>query len=432
MLLVYTYKITPRLKYTFKQICTGILGIPVTFTTTIEDFIAHDKLKISYSKQPLSNELFIRSNELLFEQGLEDLDINVQIWNQTKCFFATSDKSALPFDIFAASFYLLSRYEEYLPHVKDEYGRFTAKESLAFKHGFLKQPVVDIWAFEFLKVLKQFYPDYKFNTRTFSIKPVIDVPAAYNYKLKGIMRTVGGTLKDLVKFKFSKLYNRYLVVLGLKRDPYDSYRYIINKQKQTKFKFIIFFLLGDYSTYDKGINIQKQKYVSLIKQMADYCDVGLKSSYFALTDIAVLKKEKIRMEQVVNSKLKATRQSFSKLNLPESYRNMVDLEIFEDYTMGYTDKVGFRAGTCTPFFFYDLDYETHTPLKIYTYHVLDFALLSQKSLLDKKRVLNKIISEVKNVNGKFTPVFHNYTFGDDPKWKGYKDLFNIILQATNE
>ncbi|WAC03604.1 hypothetical protein N7U66_09110 [Lacinutrix neustonica] len=150
------------MKYIFKQICTRIIGIPVNFTTTIEEFIAHDSLKMSYTRQPLSHEIFMRANELLFEQGLDDLDLNVSEWEDTKCFFANGESSALPFDIFAASFYLLSRYEEYLPHVKDDYGRFTAEESLAFNHGFLNQPVVDIWAFKFRKLLKAHYPDFVF------------------------------------------------------------------------------------------------------------------------------------------------------------------------------------------------------------------------------------------------------------------------------
>jgi len=144
MLLVYTHKITPRLTYTFKHICKRILGLEVSFTSKVEDFIAHNSLKMSYTKQPLSNELFVRSNLLLFETGLSDLDFNVQKWDDTKGFFITGERSDLPFDIFAASFYLLSRYEEYMPHVKDSYGRFMAKESLAYTNGFLNQPVVDI------------------------------------------------------------------------------------------------------------------------------------------------------------------------------------------------------------------------------------------------------------------------------------------------
>ena len=80
MLLVYTSKITPRLKFVFKQICTRILNIPVSFTNVIEEFIAHDRLKMSYGSQPLGSEFFVRSNGLLLEQGLSDLELNVQTW----------------------------------------------------------------------------------------------------------------------------------------------------------------------------------------------------------------------------------------------------------------------------------------------------------------------------------------------------------------
>ncbi|MFV0572711.1 MAG: polysaccharide deacetylase family protein [Xanthomarina gelatinilytica] len=432
MLLIYTHKITPRLKYAFKQVFTRILGIPVDFTTTIEDFIAHDSLKMSYTRQPLSNEIFVRSHDILYEQGLSDVEISVQDWEETKCFFFNGDKSAIPFDIFSATFYLLSRYEEYLPHVKDQYGRFTAQESLAYKHDFLHQPVVDIWAYKFKKIFQESYPDFQFPERQYTIKPIIDVPSAYNFKLKGIMRTFGGTVKDLFSFNFKKLYYRYMVLFGLKRDTYDTFKYIINKQKHSQFKFFFFFLIGDYSTYDKGIDAQKKKFITLIKQVADYCQVGLKASYFALEDISILKKEKGRMEAILNTSLTASRHSFSKLNLPESYRNLVELEIFEDYTMGYVNHPGFRAGTCTPFFFYDLDYEIQTPLKICSYHLLDYSLLKFQSLLDKKKTMNEIIYQVKKVHGEFVPVFHNYTFSEVDRWKGYKDLFNIILESAHE
>jgi len=432
LLLVYTHKITPRLRFTFKHLCTRILGIPVSFTTTIEEFIAHDSLKMSYTRQPLSNEVFVRNHELLFEQGLSDIDINVQNWEDTKCFFSTGEKSALPYDIFAASFYLLSRYEEYLPHVKDDYGRFTATESLAYKHQFLNQPVVDIWAYKLRQVLEQKFETFIFPKRTYNIQPVIDVPMAYYFKQKGIMRTVGGALNDLFRLRLRGLYQRFLVLFGFNRDPYDTFKWIINKQKQYKFKFRVFFLIGDFSTYDKNISINKKKFVSLIKSVSDYCRIGLKASYFALDDIAILKKEKKNIEFVTNYELEASRNSFSKVNLPISYRNLIELEIKEDFTMGYLNYLGFRAGTCTPFLFYDLDFETPTPLLINSFHCIDYSMLKHQSQLDKEQELQRLIDSVKRVNGTFTPVFHNYSFGSDPRWKGFKKLFTQILDSTNE
>ena len=116
MLLIYTHKITSRFSYTMKQIFTRILGIDIIFTTKVEDFIKHTGPKITYSKHPLQNEFFVRSNDLLFVHGITDLQITVEEWEGTACFFRTSEPSAIPYDIFAASFYLLTRYEEdFLP-----------------------------------------------------------------------------------------------------------------------------------------------------------------------------------------------------------------------------------------------------------------------------------------------------------------------------
>lgn len=430
MLLVYTHKITPRVTYTFKHICKRILGIDVSFTSKVEDFIAHDSLKMSYAKQPLSHELFIRSHDLLFETGLSDLDFTVQPWENTKGFFVTGERSALPFDIFASSFYLLSRYEEYLPHVKDEYGRFLASESIAYKNNFLHQPVIDIWAYKLKAVLKERFPDYEFPVRTYKVLSVIDVPVAYYFKHKGLLRTIGGTLNDISRFKLKQLYLRCSVLMGFKRDPYDTFKWIIRKQKNYKHKFMVLFLIGEYSTFDKNINTNRKQFVSLIKSVADYCDVGIKASYFSLDDIEILKEEKLKMESITHNDLQAVRHSFSKLNLPTSYRNLVELEVNQDFTMGYIDVMGFRAGTCTPFQFYDLDYEVQTPLKVNPYQCLDFALLKYNSQLDKTEHLQQIINEVKAVKGTFIPVFHNYSFSDLSRWKGFRTLFNLILESA--
>ena len=432
MLLIYTSKITPRLRFVFKQICTRILNIPVSFTTKIEEFIAHENLKLSYGSQPLGSEFFVKSNGLLFEQGLSDLNLNVQTWGDTKCFFSSGEKSMIPFDIFSASFYLLSRYEEYLPHVKDSYGRFTKEESLGFKHRFLHQPVIDIWAYKFKDALKSHFPKYEFKTRKFSLNPVIDVPVAYYFKNKGLLRTMGETISDLFSFRFKVIYDRFLVLFGFKKDPYDNFNWIINRQRACDIKFNVFFLIGDFNTYDKNNSTNKKQFISLIKSISDYCNVGIKASYMALESLAVLKSEKRLMDSIINTDTTTVRSSFSKINLPSTYRNYIDLEIYSDYTMGYADTIGFRAGTCTPFLFYDLDYEIQTPLKIYPYQLMDFSLLKHTSFLDKKETLLNAVSEVKKVNGLFTFVFHNYALSSIPRWADFKSLFNIILETNNE
>ena len=127
-----------------------------------------------------------------------------------------------------------------------------------------------------------------------------------------------------------------------------------------------------------------------------------------------------------------SRNSFSKVNLPINYRNLIKLNIREDYTMGYVNKIGFRASTCTPFLFYDIDNDIQTPLLINPYNLMDYSLLNINSFLDKKEKVIETIEKVKSVNGTFTSIFHNYSFSNDARWKRFKEIFEIIINSNND
>ncbi len=430
MLLVYTHKVTPRLTYTFKHFFTRILQIRVQFTTKVEEFIAHNGLKFTYSKQPLRNEFFVRSNGLLFEQGINDIEITMGTWEDTVCFFQSRQAATIPFDIFAATFYLLSRYEEYLPHVKDNFDRFPAEESLAYKNNFLEKPLIDIWAYKFKELLKEKFPSYQFENRKFTYVSTIDVDMAFCYKHKGIVRNIGGYFSDLLKFKLVEIWNRTLVLLGFRPDPFDTFEELLSLQKQYGITTTFFFLVGDYTTYDKNISSSNSKFKSLIKSIADYADVGLHPSYFTMKNEALLKKEKLRLENILNRPVLKSRQHYLRLDMPETYQNLINLEVQEDYTMGYAAYYGFRASTCTPFYFYDLDYEIQTPLKIYPFAVMDGTLRDYLELSNKRayEVIIRLAREVKKVEGTFITLFHNDTVSNTGRWRRWKKVYIDVFK----
>ena len=429
MLLVYSHKITPRLTYIFKHFFVRILQIPVVFTTKVEEFVAHNGPKITYTKNPLGSEFFIRSQGLLFEQGINDVEVNVSTWDEVPCFFYEGESSTIPFDIFSASFYLITRYEEYLPHVQDIHERFPADESLAFKNDFLEKPVIDIWAFKFLELLKEKFPNYQFKKREFNQISTIDVDVAFAYKHKGIVRSLGGYLKDLFQFNFSSLWNRLLTNLNFRADYYDTFSKILAYKKEKNVNTLFFFLLGDYTTYDKNISFSNNKFRSLIKSVADYTKIGLHPSYFSLKDEEKLKKEKKRLEGIINTPTEFSRQHYLRLIIPDTYQNLIDLDIKEDYSMGFAKRAGFRASTCTPFYFYDLDFEIQTPLKIVSFAFIDVTLKQHMSLSNEES-LKKILAlknEVKKVNGTFVSLFHNETLSENLYWEGWTHIYEKML-----
>ncbi|AXG67914.1 hypothetical protein KORDIASMS9_00096 [Kordia sp. SMS9] len=426
MLLVYTKKITPRLRYTFKHVLTRILGIPIDFTTKIETFIAHNEVKMSYVKQPLGDEFSVRSHDLLFEQGIGEVDITIQQWDEVPCFFPAGEKSTVPFDIFAASFYMLSRYEEYLPYVKDEHGRYTAAESLAYKHGFLTIPVVDIWCQKFLKIFSDRFPDVVPEEREFTYTPMINVPVAYAYKKRGILRTLGGFATDIVRFKFSRFIERFAVLLGMRDDPFNNFDELIALHKVYNTKAYYFFQIGDYSTNDHNVSIYKNEFIRLIKNVSDYSKVGLLASYASFSEAKKLKKEKKRLNTTINKPVKRVRQHHNMLNVPQFYRNLIDLEFSEDYSMGYRDALGFRAGTCNPFYFYDIGMEIQTPLRVHPFCLEFTGYLEAEVFTDE---IMKMAVEVQKVNGIFAAVFHNVVLAE--RSMDWKELYINLLKKYN-
>lgn len=404
-----------------------MLGIEIAFTSEVPKFVAHSGPKLWYGPSGSGNTFFIKSNELLFQQGLADVEINVKPWDNTIGFFPTSPDSNLPFDIFAASFYLLSRYEEYMPHVKDEAGRYPAEESLAGTAGFLDQAVVDVWARKFLDALLAVFPGLNYKLASFEMVNIIDVPEAFKYKGKGFLRSFFGYFSDLFRFRFRSIVHRSRVLLLLSRDPYNTLDWIAETGKESKVQYQCYFQVGDYSRDDYNISHHKKAYRSLIKSAADYAPVGLRISHRALTDFKQLKEEKKRLEAITNRPVKSSINASGILNIPDILRALVDLEIAENCSMGYAQTTGFRAGTSRPFYFYDLDFEVQTPLKLVPY-VFSPSSLKELDPEEIRELIEKYTAHLEDIGGELRGILRNNSFAlalDNRRWRAlYTEQLN--------
>lgn len=405
-----------------------MLGIDIAFTSEVAHFVAHSGPKLWYGPAGSGNTFYIKSNELLFEQGLTDIEIQVKSWEDTIGFFPTSPDSSLPYDIFAASFYLLSRYEEYLPHVKDEAGRYPAEESLASTGGFLDQAVVDVWARKLLKALLAVFPNLKYSLPEYEVVNIIDVPEAFKYKSKGFLRSFFGYCRDLFRFRFRSIAHRTRVLLLLSKDPYNTLDWVAQTGKESNSDYLCFFQVGDYSRDDYNISHHKKAYRSLIKSAADYAPVGLRISHRALTDFKQLKEEKRRLEAITNRPVTTSINASGILNIPDILRALVDLEISENYAMGYAQTPGFRAGTSRPFYFYDLDFEVQTPLKLVPY-VFSPANLAALEAEEVRELISNYTAHLESVGGQLRGILRNNSFALTLDNRSWRSLYTEQLNA---
>ena len=260
MLYIYTHTVTNRINYVFGLIFKEILALDVTLTSDLTEFSNYKGPKISYGDKPIGDELFFGATRLLFEKGIIDQDIKMSKYRDLPCFFLIKNaQTEFPFDVFAVCFYLVTRYEEYLPHIPDLHNRFPANSSIAFANGFLQIPLVNIYARWIKESISKKHPTLIFPKGEYKFVSTIDVDNAFKFKQKGFARNMGGYLRALYKFDFEEIVERTQVLFFGKKDPFDTYEEHLALKAKYKFDNIYFFLLGDYAHNDKNISIRKRR-----------------------------------------------------------------------------------------------------------------------------------------------------------------------------
>ena len=433
MVLIYTDKITNRIKYIFNLLLKEILNVDFELTKNADKFKVYEGVKFSYCKKPLDDELYFHAENLLVDRGISHTELTFIDYEGIPAFFPVyTQRPALPFDPFAASFYLVSRYEEYLPYRKDEYGRFSTSESIAFQKDFLHKPMVNIWAYKIGEILKQRFNSFNFTGRKYKFLPTIDIDAAWAYKQKGVFRTMGGYLNELSRLDFKEIAFRTKVLLGTEKDPFDTYEFQLQVQKKYNIQHIYFILFAEYGFNDKNTPIQSMAFRKLIKSLADYAEVGIHPSYNSNLYTKKLKQEINKLSKVLNREITKSRQHFLKLQFPTTYRNLINLDITDDYSMGFAAKPGFRAGICSSFNFYDLDLDTETNLRVHPFTFMEGTLRDYMEVEadEAMDIIKPLIDEVKAVNGTFISLWHNESLSNDKRWVGWHTVYEEMIREA--
>jgi len=433
-LLVYIPKITARHQYVFGLIFNDIYQIAYHLTDDKQAYLSAQTSKLNYSLSPIcESEIFVEAHSLLNERGINEVSIQIGEHENCPVFFQASNKSAFAYDIFAASFYLVSRYEEYLPHLKDKYNRFKAEESLAFKHNFLQKPVVNIWSKQLISVIESKFSYLHIKSPTFKFISTIDIDNAYLYKGKGFVRSVAFLLKAISRFDIDSLKMAVAVSFNKRKDPFDTFSLQFNLQKKYNLDVRYFILLGDYGLNDKNISHTNSNFQALVKRLADLAPVGIHPSYASSINETQLAVEIKRLEDIQKRGVTFSRQHFLQLSFPRTYKRLLELGINNDYTMGYASVLGFRAGIASPFPFYNLDMEQILPIKVHPFAIVDDTLKFNMQLNpdDVVQQLGEIINEVKQVDGTLISIWHNDAFSDVGAWKGWRNVYEEMVKLVH-
>lgn len=431
-MIVYCSFITNRLRYICDFVGKELTGKPFELTDSKEVFVNFSGPGINYSLEKITaDDFWLKPHSLLAEKEIKQQTIDYSEVNDQPSFFKTGGD--FPFDIFAASFYLLSRYEEFLPYQKDTYGRYPHESSVAFNKNFLGKPLVNIWVQHFKAKLKQKFPFFPFHYSEFTFLPTYDIDEAYSYKHKQWWRRTGAGIIDLLKGNLKKFLLRRKVLDGEQRDPFDSFDWIDDLHCQHKINPRYFFLVPEKTgKYDKNILPNKASLQVLLRQHADKYRIGVHPSWQSGDKPSLIKKEIQTIEDITGIKIISSRQHFIRFTLPATYRHLLAAGIKEDFSMGYGSINGFRASVSCPFYWYDLEREKQTELLLWPFCYMEANSFFEQKLTPSQALqeMRHYYQQVKNINGAFVSIWHNTFLGTDEKFKGWREIYKQFIEET--
>lgn len=429
-LLIYSSFTSARLQYVLDWIFAEQMDIPFSLTTDPDVWNLYQGPKLFYGKEQQDG-LRIVPHPLLEETAISIQALAVNRWKHSTILFYNQPGASVPFDLFAAVFYLVSRYEEYLPHKQDKHDRYRHEQSVAAQFSFLQQPVVDEWLQHFGRILEQ-QLNIRARKQTFRFLPTYDIDIAWKYLHKGARRTCGGYFKDLLRLNPGNIPERAAVLSGKRKDPYDCFAWLDELHQCLGLQPLYFMLLGTLSEYDKNADPRSAAMQTLMADLSARYILGIHPSYGSHKDTRILLEEIHILEKVIAQPVTNSRQHYIKFSLPETYEYLLAAGITDDYSMGYAGCNGFRAGTSRSFPWFDLKTGRVTSLRVHPFAFMEATskFYARQTPAEAWQEWERLWHAVKKVNGTFISIWHNHILGGQRESKGWGELYVKTLQQS--
>lgn len=415
----------PALNYNLDFFFKEVLGLKYQLILD-EDSIDPELPLLNYSNLEIGGLQICPSNYLRAESFFDIPSGSNKTWKGLPIIFESDGD--IPFDIFSAIFFLLSRAEEYNSSDVDQHGRFLAENSWAFKYKVLERPIIDEWIEAFKIDLKEKFGELAFKQHSYQWINTYDIDIAYAHLYRPLQRTMGGAVKSGLAGDLKSVQNRLKVLAGREKDPFDTYDFIRGISHERASKNVYFILSGGDSAHDHALDIRHPGMIKLIERLKEGSEIGIHPSYNTKDGIEKLRKEISNLETVIGGRISSSRQHFLRLQLPDTYRNLISSEIENDYTMGFPHHIGFRSGTSRVHKFFDLKANQTTSLNIYPLQIMDGTLIDYMKLDPEEAIemVTGLVERTKNVDGVLVTLWHNHIVEESSPWrKVYEKLAEI-------
>lgn len=398
---------TPRARYGATQLFGAMLGWELRWANDIHELRPADGPCLVYGQRAVEGAFHLLPHGWLASASRDALEPEVAVVGGAPVLFPVAG-GRLPFDPIAGAFYSLARYEEWKWLPLDEHDRPLTSAMHAFRHGYLHRPVVDEWALMVARVWHELDARVPAPARAYRQVFTIDLDNGFKYLGRETWRSLGAWGRDIGQGRWHDVVERTKVLRGAAVDPFVLDDEMLELISMAATRRIAFILAAERGQRDHAVPVDHEKYRSYLKHLAKHLEMGLHPSYASSTTEGRTRTERDRLSAAIGQPIELSRQHFLRTALPGTYREAIALGLREEHSMGCHDQLGFRAGTCTPYAWYDLEREEQTELVIHPFAVMDNTLRDKLRLSPEEAVERAaaIASAVRKVDGVFTGLWH--------------------------
>lgn len=410
---IFSHNNSLRVKYTCDFIFNTVLNCNYSIINNPAEFEKKQGIKINYGSTFQSNCVNVPEHLFLNNACPLHNPIPLEIEkNESFIFFKKNIAGFdLDFDLFSAVFACISRYEEWLNSKLDVHQRFEIEQSIFYKSNQHLMPVVDTWIQQLRVALIR---KYECNLPLQHPKEIstVDVDNLYAFQHKGLIRNLGGGLKDLFRGKFGLVAKRISVCFGISKDPFDIYDFLVEQANNNQHGLVFFYLLSNNTKYDRTLNPSNKGFKQNIKAVSLKSNVGIHPSYYSYNNKEFLNQEISLFKQLTGKPAEYSRQHYLRFDIRLTPGFLESNGIKYDFTMGFASKPGFRAGTSFPFPYFNFERNQALNIVAVPFCAMDGAYyVYDKFNFDAAlKSLNELRNEVKKVGGLFVTVFHERSF----------------------
>ena len=331
-------------------------------------------------------------------------------------------------DIFASTFFMISRWEEFVNNNRDIHERFPATESMSYKYGYLNRPIVD----EYIEMLMNMlmYLGLKKDRRMQKKQLILTHDIDRLYMWKNWQQVTRVAIGDLLKRKSINLakerFSEYNSIKNKKiNDPYDTFDILMNISEEYGLKSHFYFMSGGLTKYDNRYRIDEPKCIELISKIKHRGHIiGFHSSYNAYNDSIQFKKEKEKLEHTIGEEITEGRGHYLRFEIPVTWQIWENSGMKIDSTCGYADRVGFRCGTGQEYSVFNILTREKLKLKERPLLLMDTTLFGYQKL--DQDIIRDLVTKLSLHTNMFTVLWHNTQI---QHMNDYEKLLSILYKS---